>query len=296
MSRTLEAAGGDGLARSCEPGEWVEGRGPVAGVELFRARFHGVAYSMHRHDTYAVGVTDAGVQAFHYRGRAEVSLPGQVVVLHPDEAHDGGAATDRWFGYRIVYLDPARIAAAVETLVGRPAPLPFVREPVVDAPGLAGAVADAFGAAAEPLALDALVLRLAEGLRACGGGGDRLPCRVDVSAVARGREFLDHRAAVVRSSEVEAVTGLSRYEFARQFRARYGTTPYRYSVMRRLDGARRRLREGAPLADLALAAGFADQPHFTRTFKSAFGMTPGRYAGLCGPDRSAAPLRTTAAR
>ncbi len=50
--------------------------------------------------------------------------------------------------------------------------------------------------------------------------------------------------------------------------------------MRRLDFARSRLRGGTPLADLALAAGFADQAHFTRMFKSAYGMTPGRYARL----------------
>jgi AraC-like DNA-binding protein len=83
----------------------------------------------------------------------------------------------------------------------------------------------------------------------------------------------------VRSAELEAVTGLSRYELARQFRAAYGTSPYRYSLMRRLDFARRQLGVGAlPLVDLALAAGFVDQAHFTRMFHAAFGVAPGRYA------------------
>ena len=80
---------------------------------------------------------------------------------------------------------------------------------------------------------------------------------------------------------MEAVTGLDRYQFARQFRAVYGTSPYRYSVMRRLDVARGWLRDARPLAETALEAGFADQAHFTRTFKAAFGMTPGRYVKLC---------------
>ncbi len=50
--------------------------------------------------------------------------------------------------------------------------------------------------------------------------------------------------------------------------------------MRRLDFARNRLGSGMPLAELALAAGFVDQAHFTRMFRSAFGVTPGRYARL----------------
>jgi AraC-like DNA-binding protein len=50
--------------------------------------------------------------------------------------------------------------------------------------------------------------------------------------------------------------------------------------VRRLDGARAWWREARPLAETALAAGFADQAHFTRAFKAAFGMTPGRYVKL----------------
>jgi hypothetical protein len=46
------------------------------------------------------------------------------------------------------------------------------------------------------------------------------------AAVERGRDFLRNRLATVQSSEVEAVTGLDRYQFARQFRAVYGTSPY----------------------------------------------------------------------
>jgi AraC-like DNA-binding protein len=255
---------------------------PGEGVELLRAWFGGRAYARHRHDTYAIGITEAGVQAFDYRGRVERSIPGQVVVLHPDEMHDGRAGTESGFGYRIVYVEPARIAAAARSITGHPAPLPFVPQPVSDNPTLARAVTAAFRCAPEPLALDALVLRLAEGL--IGGNARntavRTPPRLDRAALERARTLLDHRRTVVRSAELEAVTGLDRYELARQFRASYGTSPYRYSLMRRLDFARSRLGDGTSLAELALAAGFADQAHLTRMFRSAFGLTPGRYARL----------------
>jgi AraC-like DNA-binding protein len=86
----------------------------------------------------------------------------------------------------------------------------------------------------------------------------------------------------VASEDLERVTGLGRYELARQFRMTYGTSPHRYSVLRRLERARRRIRLGEPLAQVALQTGFADQAHFTRMFHANFGMPPGRYATLHG--------------
>src|SRR5690242_11365198 len=160
MPPSLGEAAGPGLERSCGPAEWVDARGPVDGVELFRARLRGRPFSRHRHDVYAIGVTEEGVQAFDYRGTVEHSLPGQVYVLHPDELHDGRADGPDPFGYRQIYVTPDRIAAALPALTGRPAPLPFAA-PVADDPLLARAVRAAFAGAPEPLALDALVLQLA---------------------------------------------------------------------------------------------------------------------------------------
>jgi AraC family transcriptional regulator len=51
----------------------------------------------------------------------------------------------------------------------------------------------------------------------------------------------------------------------------------------RIDYARERmLGSNEPLAEIALAAGFADQTHFTRTFKRITGMTPAEFRRLFG--------------
>ncbi len=272
---------GSRLEGLCTDADWIEERGQVEGVELLRAWFTGPAYARHRHDTYGIGITDVGVQAFEYRGQVEHSREGQGFVLHPDEPHDGRSGTDGGFGYRIIYLDPARIAAAARALTGRPTALPFAREPVVDDTRLVRAVTDGFATAAEPLALDDLVLRLtAYLLDAAGDPGSGTTRRIDQVAMGRVREYLGSQPAIVRSDELELIAGLNRYEIARQFRRLYGTSPQRYSLLRRLDFARALLGAGVPLAELALAAGFADQGHFTRSFKAAFGITPGRYVTL----------------
>jgi AraC-like DNA-binding protein len=252
-------------------------------VELLQAWFAGHGYDRHRHDTYAIGLTDVGVQAFDYRGAARISTPGQVVVLHPDETHDGHAATADGFGYRIIYVAPARIAEAARAIRGCPSALPFAPEPVTVSAALASAIDDAFHLDPEPLATDSLVLALAEALLAADPSGvqSRSVDRVDVQGIDRARHFLDAETdRVVLSSELEAITGLTRYDLARQFRAALGTSPYRYSLMRRLDRARAELRRHPSLADVALDAGFADQAHLSRMFKRAYGVSPARYRAL----------------
>jgi AraC-like DNA-binding protein len=278
---------GEGLERSCKRTgpSWIAAREPAGGVELFAAWFAGEAYRRHRHDTYAVCVTGAGVQVFEYRGASRVSTVGQVVALYPDEPHDGRAGTSAGFGYRIVYVDPARLARAVRDLAGRPGPLPFLRDPVSDNATLARAVARAFDGPLEPLAADDLIAQLAQGLlHGAGGASPAALPRIDAAAVERARQLLDaERTRVVRSAELEAITGMTRYELARQFRAAFGTSPHRYAVMRRLDLARAGIRRGRPLAEIACDARFADQAHFTRAFRSAYGLTPGRYRALLSP-------------
>ena len=70
--------------------------------------------------------------------------------------------------------------------------------------------------------------------------------------------------------------GLSPSHFARAFKESVGAAPHQYLMSIRLERARRFLdAPEATLSDVALRAGFVDQPHFTRFFKRQFGVTPG---------------------
>lgn len=287
------------LERSCEPaaGDWVRFAPARPGLERMEAFFSGRAFAPHRHDTYALGYTLGGVQAFGYRGAARHCLPGQVFVLHPDETHDGRAGTRAGFRYRILYVEPRLIQWASP---GPRRALPFVREPVSGDPRLALAIRRALGdldAPLEALQADEIILCLTEALAAL--DPSLPPARLSPRhhrAVETAREVLD--AGVERgvtAAALEAVTGLSRFALARHFRACLGTSPYRYLVMRRLDRARALLLDGASLADTALASGFADQSHMTRHFKKAHGIPPGRWAAMARrgltPAEPAFPVR-----
>jgi AraC-like DNA-binding protein len=253
---------------------------PHTGLQRLAARFGGHAYDTHRHETYGVGLTLWGAQSFHYRGALRTSRGGQVMVLHPDEPHDGHASVDNGFAYHMLYVDPAAVTAALD---GESPP--FVPEVVADDAALAELLREAFAdfpQPLEPLAVDAIVERLASRLAARSDGGRKQRhAALSHRAISRACEFLaaeSHRT--VASEELEKLTGLDRFALSRHFRAVTGTAPHRYQVGRRLARAQTMIAEGTPLGDAAAATGFADQSHMTRHFVARFGLTPGRWAAL----------------
>jgi AraC-like DNA-binding protein len=293
MATRLQGQGDAGLEGLCEPGPRGGrargasiriGRG-AAGIERVEARFTGQAFSPHRHDTYALGITLSGVQAFRYRGEQRHCLPGQGHILHPDEIHDGGAATGDGFGYRILYIDPVLVQQA---LGGRP--LPFVPDPVVRHPqpisGLMACLGDIDDPVDEVEAAD-ITVSVAATLEALSAPAAGKPGLLRIPALLRVRDMIAARPSAPFSVEdFEGVAGLDRWTIARQFRAAFGTSPSRFRTMRQLDQARRLINQGAPLSEAALDAGFADQSHMSRMFKRSYGLTPGQWAAALGEPKT----------
>ncbi|WP_460909644.1 helix-turn-helix domain-containing protein [Paraburkholderia jirisanensis] len=272
------------LERSCtqQRANWVRVGSGRPGIERIEAFFCGHAYDTHRHDTYALGYTLSGVQTFDYRGSRAVSTPGNVMIIAPDEPHNGCAGTDEGFLYRMIYLEPRFILDALGA--GRQS-LPLTHSAIHAAPGLYAALVAALGeldAPLEDLRIDQIVLMLTDSLVSLDPSllprSRRSVCKV---AVGRARELLDaHSADIVTSEALENATGLDRYSLARHFRALCGISPYRYLVARRLERARIMIASGHELIDVAAQCGFSDQSHMTRQFKSAFGVTPGQWRVL----------------
>jgi AraC family transcriptional regulator len=87
--------------------------------------------------------------------------------------------------------------------------------------------------------------------------------------------------------------GLSPQHFARLFKATYGTTPHQYVQTLRIDAAVAALRRdhAVPIAQVALACGFASQSHLTELMRRRLGITPStlRRDGVSPPARLIRP-------
>lgn len=242
------------------------------GIDRIEARFNGAAFAPHRHDTYAIGITLAGVQTFDYRGVSRHSLPGQMVVLHPDELHDGRAGDSTPFQYRTAYVAPADMQ---QVLAGRA--LPFIKGGVSNDPRLRHVVGELLSDLETPLEgleCEQTITDLTTALLQA--SGVELPhTRPNQAAVLRARDFIEANLdGAPMLADLEQAAQYDRWRLSRDFRALLGSSPHRYLIFRRLDKAREMMASGASLANVAQASGFADQSHFIRHFKKTYGMTP----------------------
>jgi AraC family transcriptional regulator len=99
------------------------------------------------------------------------------------------------------------------------------------------------------------------------------------STLRRCVEFLEaHLEGDLRLSDLAREAGVSTSHFLRIFRQSTGKTPYQFLLHRRVQRARLLMRDlRAPLTEVALATGFADQHHLARVFRRITGVTPSSY-------------------
>ncbi|WP_041528317.1 AraC family transcriptional regulator [Paracoccus aminophilus] len=250
----------------------------VTGIEAIHARFSGHAYDMHTHDDeWLVGVTHAGVQDFFCRGSRRQSTRGKVILIEPGERHDGRAVEAGGFSYSMLYLP----APWVRHALGSDAGIGF-RQTLAEDDRLGQAIVATCRAMLKgggALQIEELRDRVLGRLRQHLGAAPARADRPDLGLAARAMAYLQaHFDTDLTSADLVQATGAdSRFQLARAFQARYGTSPHACLVEIRLARARALLRAGQAPAEAAAACGFADQSHMTRWFRRAYGIAPGAW-------------------
>ncbi|WP_050578899.1 helix-turn-helix domain-containing protein [Sinorhizobium medicae] len=91
-------------------------------------------------------------------------------------------------------------------------------------------------------------------------------------------EFLaNHFNKPFSLGELARLCELSRSYFNKAFKESFGRTPSRWLSEYRTGRVKELLLQDVPIAEAAIACGFADQSHLTRVFTGLTGETPARY-------------------
>lgn len=92
------------------------------------------------------------------------------------------------------------------------------------------------------------------------------------------REIEESFGERISVTNLAARLGVHPDYLSRAFRERYGTTIGGYVKRLRVDLAAKLLADSADsIADIAAAAGFADQSHLNKVFRTVLGVSPGKY-------------------
>jgi AraC-like DNA-binding protein len=255
---------------------------PLAGIEPMAA-CTARSYPRHTHDQFGIGVVDAGGHA-SWSGRGQVEAgPGHFISVNPGEVHDGRAIRQQARAWRILYFEPALMEETRADVLGGARGSFTFAEPVFADSELRRVFDDAFSHAApgtdanDRMACETSILKLVARLGPHSTAGTRRRPG-PTACIRRARDRIDDDpTARLTLIGLAQEAGLSRYQLIRGFARELGLTPHVYLMQRRIALARRLIRAGRPLAEVAALAGFYDQSHLTRCFARQFGITPRRY-------------------
>jgi AraC-like DNA-binding protein len=253
--------------------------GDDAGVLLMAGRTD--RYAIDPRGEYVFGVIERGGMRAR-RGRREYLVgPGDLVAWDPSDRH-AGSAREPWTS-RLMVIEVADLEVLADD-AEQPLPRDIVfDDPVIDDPELAMRFVRLHMALEQPGSRLERDARIAEWIhtlltRTAHRRRGRRPTPGNQRPLRLALEYLAaDPARNVSLDELAAVAGIGKFPLVRLFRDHTGLPPHALQLAHRIRLARRRLEDGATIADAAVDSGFADQSHLHRHFVRTLGMTPRAY-------------------
>lgn len=252
-------------------------------LECLTARFRSHVYAPHSHDTFVVGIIEAGCETYRLRGERHYAGPGDLCFVNPGDVHDGEPFGDA-YAYRMTYPTVGLLEALAED-AGEKRSSGALHFPVgrVRDPELAAAFAAAHRSAegrTDALESDERLHRVFTALirRHATGAPTQATIGDERGPVRRAIAYLDaHFGEDVDLETLAAAAGVPRTRLIRAMKRQTGLTPHAFLTDRRVRAARTLLAGGETPAAVAAACGFYDQSHLNRAFKARIGVTPGAF-------------------
>ena len=255
-------------------------------TEFLRADYTDFTFPAHIHETFAIGVIQAGGQRFRPGGAPALVMPaGTLCAINPGVVHEGCPATEDGWQYRMFYPSPALVARTLAHAQHAPLSGEWgLDDHVIDDRELYGEFLTLHLSSQLEETLLERETRATDFLRRLferhgNFAPERNPIRVAPRTVARVRDYLHSMYRhPVSIADLAQAAGVSATQVIRAFSAGVGMPPHAYLVSLRVERAKALLRQGRSAAEAALETGFYDQSQFTRHFKRLTGVTPARFA------------------
>ncbi|MDV7445457.1 AraC family transcriptional regulator [Acinetobacter baumannii] len=262
---------------------WQDRRMPY--VETRRSCFGRTCYKSHSHPTFSIGAIDEGNSVFQSSfGTAQKITAGTLVIVPAHVEHSCNPMPNQAWSYQMLHLDLAWLnqlysefqEQGLDLHIPQHKPLIIkdeflyeafteMNETLFDAQKLIFEKEQSLLHCLIHLLLPHFILEEIQKPQYLYKDFLKL---IDVISSSEGFISLEELAQRV---------GLSRYAIIRLFKANVGLTPHAFQINLKINQAREQLKQGVPLAELAVNLGFSDQSHFHKAFKAHTGVTPRQF-------------------
>lgn len=247
-------------------------------ISLIEANYQSFAFSRHYHLDFHIGLITGGQQKFHYKGASHHVGEGQLVIMPPDELHDGKSMLESGYQTRVFALDPEWFSDLAQ--LKQPSDLLHFKQLIISDQKVFQPLSQLHLLLTDnnisQLAKDCLPYEGFERLfRHYGSLEQKRAVPLGNQSMATLKEYLlDNLDQPVRLEQLSQLCELSPTQFQRHFKAKVGLTPYAWLSRLRMEQGMKLLKSGVSGTEVAYQVGFYDQAHFSKAFKSTFGVNP----------------------
>ncbi|QCR38696.1 AraC family transcriptional regulator [Nissabacter sp. SGAir0207] len=257
----------------------------ISYAESRRACCSRTCYKPHSHPTFSIGAVDAGGSIFTGAAAGPCYLrPGMMVFIPASSVHACNPLPDQSWSYQMLHLDARWLKALIAEVNNIPGDFISDREiRLIDDKEIYARFCTLNTVLFSDAGTEDKSAALIEFIGDCYCENNKVRTFQALSSCDSPaiKKLTDALLQTERQpwalAELADISGMSRYQLIRLFRAETGMTPHAWQLNARVNQARRWLQSGYEITDIAYRLGFADQSHFQRVFKAHTGVTPGSY-------------------
>ena len=260
-------------------------------VETRRACQSRVCYKSHSHPTFSIGAVAVGESHFSsFFAPEQIIQAGSLVVIPAHIEHSCNPLANQAWSYQMLHLDAEWLTELISELsqdfVIEPhlisTSIPQIKPHIIDDPiqyqAFTQLNAILFDSTISILEKEQTLIEVLTNVLLPKFNWDM----IDISKYYQQFstqliECFEGDIENLSLKELSENMQMSRYALIRLFKHYFGLTPHAYQLNRKVNQARKLLKNDGDIAQLAHELEFSDQSHFHRVFKQHTGVTPKQY-------------------
>lgn len=251
-----------------------------AELSLIQAHYQEFAFQRHYHLDFHIGLITQGQQKFIHQGTRHHVGQGEIVIMPPDELHDGHSYLPKGYQVQVFTIQPQWLSDLAD--LKQNGQIISFNQLIISDPAVFLHLDNLHQSLRQKnvsqLAKDCLPFEgFSHLINRYGSFKPTTSTALGSQSITQLKDYLlANLDQAVRLEQLSELCQLSPTQFQRHFKQKMGITPYAWLTRLRMEQSIQLIKSGVCGTDVALQVGFYDQAHFSKAFKATYGVVPSR--------------------